>query len=121
MTLNLLYRVRLLLGGGAALLGELALTADPIMPPSGPFDLKLPDINFEDFLRRGGCLHRLLLSEDLVQVFQKVVGACRLSLVISVWGWSTRLLHELRGLHETTEIQIILLRISVLPANLSRE
>lgn len=80
MALNLLYWVQFLCG---ALLGKLTLSADPIilvLPPSGPFDLKLPDIYFKHLLRRR-CLYRFL-SEDLVQVFQEVVGACRLSLVM---------------------------------------
>ena len=80
MTLNLLYWVQLLCG---ALVGELALSANSIMVmllPSGPFDLKFSDVNFKHLLRRR-CLHRFL-SEDLIQVFQKVVGTCRLSLVM---------------------------------------
>jgi hypothetical protein len=67
VTLNLLDRIQLLFG---ALLGELALSADPIilrLPPSSPFDLELPDINFEHLLRRRS-LYRFL-SEDLIKVF----------------------------------------------------
>jgi len=93
VTLNLLDWIQLLCG---ALLGELALSADPIvlgLPPSGTFDLELPDINFEHLLRRGR-LYRFL-PEYLIKVFQKVVGACRLSLVMIqvLVRWP---MHELR-------------------------
>jgi hypothetical protein len=74
VTLNLLDWIQLLRG---ALLCILALSAYPIilrLPPSGPFDLELPEINFEHLLSRGR-LYRFL-SEDLIKVFQKVIGAC---------------------------------------------
>ena len=93
MTLDLFYWVQFLFG---ALLCELTLPADPIilvLSPSGPFDLELPDINFKHLLRRR-CLYRFL-SEDLVKVFQKVVGTCRLSLIM-IEVLIRRCMHELR-------------------------
>ena len=114
MALNLLYWVQFLCG---ALLGELALSAYPIilvLPPLGPFDLKLPDINFKHLLRRR-CLHRLL-SEDFVEVFQEVVGACRLSLVM-VQVLVRRCMHELR----VYEAEVLILLRLLVPVCLPRE
>jgi hypothetical protein len=111
VTLNLLNWIHLLCG---ALLGELALSAYPIilgLPPSGPFDLELPNINFEHLLRRRR-LYRFL-SEDLIEVFQKVVGTCRLPLVM-IEVLVRRSMHELRV--NETEILTLVLRLLLVPA-----